>query len=71
MKSLSDLATDDMRRLYPRFKPEYFEDNMKLVDEVKKIAERKGVTVSVHSKACYHNRCHLIFGSLPKSQLDG
>lgn len=33
----------------PRFQPDVFDENMKLVNEVKKIAERKGCTVSLHA----------------------
>jgi len=35
-----------MRRMYPRFQPDVFDENMKLVDEVRKIAQHKGCTVS-------------------------
>jgi pyridoxine 4-dehydrogenase len=46
IKRFEDLPEDDMRRMYPRFQPEVFDENMKLVDEVRNIAERKGCTVS-------------------------
>jgi len=47
VKSLNDIPEDDWRRMFPRFQPNVFSENLKLVDEVKKIAARKSVTVSV------------------------
>ncbi len=44
IKSLDDLAADDRRRTYPRFKEENFAKNFEIVDAVKKIADEKGVT---------------------------
>ncbi len=35
-----------MRRMYPRFQPNVFDENMKLVEEIRKIAQRKNCTVS-------------------------
>lgn len=46
IRSTSDLATDDMRRLFPRFKEENFHKNIGLVDKLKTIADRKGCTSS-------------------------
>jgi len=44
-KSPEDLPKDDMRRQYTRFNnAEYFAHNMKLVDKLNSIAEKKGVT---------------------------
>ena len=43
-KSLEDLPQNDRRRILPRFQPENFETNMKLVKELEEIAERKGCT---------------------------
>ncbi|KAK9453291.1 NADP-dependent oxidoreductase domain-containing protein [Dipodascopsis uninucleata] len=43
-KSLSDFSKDDWRSTNPRFQKESYEANMKLVDEVEKIAEKKGAT---------------------------
>ncbi|TEY40914.1 hypothetical protein BOTCAL_0414g00130 [Botryotinia calthae] len=39
-----DLPKGDMRRGYPRFQGEHFENNKKLLDAVKKIAEQKKCT---------------------------
>ena len=44
VKSLDDLAADDRRRTYPRFKEENFAQNFEIVDAVKAIAEQKQVT---------------------------
>jgi pyridoxine 4-dehydrogenase len=41
-----DLAGTDLRRLLPRFQPGAFEQNLKLVEAVEQIAERKGATVA-------------------------
>ena len=42
IKSASDIPEDDMRRHLPRFSEEHFGQNLKLVDELEKIASRKG-----------------------------
>lgn len=44
IKSASDIPEGDMRRHMPRFSPENFDTNMKLVHEVEKLAARKGCT---------------------------
>jgi aryl-alcohol dehydrogenase-like predicted oxidoreductase len=44
IKSSGDLATDDIRRNHPRFKEENLVQNLNLVEQVKTIAQRKGVT---------------------------
>lgn len=44
IKSHEDLQQDDPRKMYPRFQPENFESNIKLVKELEKIAEKKGCT---------------------------
>jgi pyridoxine 4-dehydrogenase len=46
IRSMEDLPKDDWRRMLPRFKPEVFAQNFKLVEAVEKIAERKGVTTA-------------------------
>ena len=43
-KSPADIPEGDFRRHNPRFQGENFTKNLQLVDEVKKIAEEKGVT---------------------------
>ncbi len=47
IKKFEDFPENDMRRAIPRFQPDVFYQNMKLVDEVRKVAERKGCTVSI------------------------
>jgi len=44
IKSLDDIPKDDMRRLYPRFSAENFSANLKLVDQVKELADKRGCT---------------------------
>ena len=44
IERLEDLAPDDFRHTTPRFERENFERNLRLVDELKAIAERKGCT---------------------------
>jgi aryl-alcohol dehydrogenase-like predicted oxidoreductase len=46
IRSLDQLARDDFRRRSPRFQGEAFEQNLRLVDHVRDIAEQKGVTAS-------------------------
>jgi pyridoxine 4-dehydrogenase len=41
---IADIPEDDMRRHYPRFSGENFEQNLKLVHELEAIAKRKGCT---------------------------
>lgn len=41
-KSYEDLPENDMRRRLPRFQPENFKVNIKLVEELEKIASKKG-----------------------------
>jgi pyridoxine 4-dehydrogenase len=45
-RTLDDLPANDLRTKLPRFKPEAFEQNLKLVKAVDKIAERKGFATS-------------------------
>jgi pyridoxine 4-dehydrogenase len=45
-RSLDDVPQDDMRRVFDRFKPEIVEQNLKFVDAVRQIAERKGLQTS-------------------------
>lgn len=44
IKRFEDLAPDDYRRTLPRFQGENFQKNLDLVEKVKEIARRKGVT---------------------------
>jgi aryl-alcohol dehydrogenase-like predicted oxidoreductase len=44
LRSPDDFAQDDFRRYAPRFSKENFPKNLKLVDEIVKIAKAKGCT---------------------------
>ncbi len=44
IKKIDDMPEDDMRRHMPRFQPGNFEKNLKLVEELEKMAERKKCT---------------------------
>lgn len=44
IKSFEDLQQGDVRKVLPRFQPENFETNMKLVKELEKIAQKKHCT---------------------------
>lgn len=44
VKSFDDLPEGDIRRILPRFQPDVFDLNLKLVDELKKLAAKKNVT---------------------------
>jgi pyridoxine 4-dehydrogenase len=44
IKSFDDIPEKDIRRILPRFQPENFENNMKLVRELEKIAKKKKCT---------------------------
>ena len=44
IRSLDDLAPDDFRRRNPRFQGEAFEQNLRLVDRVREIADEQGGT---------------------------
>ena len=46
IRSVDDLAPDDFRRHNPRFQGEAFEQNLRLVDRVREIADEKGVTAT-------------------------
>ncbi|KAI2623050.1 aldo/keto reductase [Hypomontagnella submonticulosa] len=43
---LEDLPENDWRRMLPRFQPDVFDQNLKLVEAVEGIAKRKGATVA-------------------------
>lgn len=43
-KSINDLPEEDFRRGNERFSGENFKKNLELVDDIKKIADKKGVT---------------------------
>jgi pyridoxine 4-dehydrogenase len=44
IRSLDDIPSNDLRRLYPRFQPENFPINLQLVEALKGLAETKGCT---------------------------
>jgi aryl-alcohol dehydrogenase-like predicted oxidoreductase len=59
IRSIEDLAPDDFRRRSPRFQGEVFEQNLRLVDRVREIADEKGVTPTQLALAwvmAQHNR---------------
>ena len=43
-KSVQDLPQNDFRHLFPRFQPENFASNLKLVESVQAIAEKNAIT---------------------------
>ena len=44
IRSVADLAPDDYRRSTPRFQPEHFDANLRLVDVVERLASERGCT---------------------------
>lgn len=46
IRSIEDLDDDDSRRSHPRFLGENFTKNLELVDRIKELAEKKGITPS-------------------------
>jgi aryl-alcohol dehydrogenase-like predicted oxidoreductase len=55
-RSIDDLAPDDWRRNNPRFQGENFAKNLAVVDQVKQIAEERGVTPAQLALAWILNR---------------
>ena len=45
LRHYEDLPEGDSRRMFPRFQPEVFDQNLKLVEEVEKLSKAKGVTM--------------------------
>jgi len=45
LRKYEDLEETDFRRMFPRFQPDVFNENVKLVDAVEKLAKRKGSTL--------------------------
>jgi len=43
-KSLEDFDEGDVRRAFPRFQPGNFEKNLVIVDKLRELAEKKGIT---------------------------
>ncbi|KAF2740033.1 aldo/keto reductase-like protein [Polyplosphaeria fusca] len=46
LRSFDDLPKDSMLRYYPRFQPDVFDENLKLVAEVEAIAKARGATAA-------------------------
>lgn len=46
IKTRSDIPAGDMRLGYPRFSEENFPKNLKLVDDLRKMADKKGCTTA-------------------------
>ena len=46
LRKLDDLPQNDFRRMLPRFKPDAFDQNLKLVEAVEKFAKRKHMTTA-------------------------
>ncbi|KAK2751116.1 Pyridoxine 4-dehydrogenase [Myotisia sp. PD_48] len=46
LRSFDDIPEGDFRRFFPRFQPDVFDLNLKLVDELDHIAKRKGVPLA-------------------------
>jgi len=45
IKTLDDLTENDSRRMFPRFQPDVFDLNVKLVKEIEQLAKRTGYTM--------------------------
>ena len=43
-KTLDDIPKNDFRHMYPRFQPGNFEKNVKLAEDIERIAKKKGCT---------------------------
>ncbi|PYI01444.1 Aldo/keto reductase [Aspergillus sclerotiicarbonarius CBS 121057] len=58
VRSLDDIPADDFRHLFPRFQPETFHLNLKLVERLEQIAAEKKVTLAQTALAWVraHNR---------------
>ncbi len=46
LRKFDDLPQNDFRRMLPRFKPDAFDQNFKLVEAIEQIAKRKGTTTA-------------------------
>ena len=46
VKTIEDIPEGDYRRFFPRYQPENLATNRKLVEEVEKMAEKKGCTTA-------------------------
>jgi pyridoxine 4-dehydrogenase len=62
IKSPEDFAEGDVRRFYPRFKPENFAVNVQLVDELKSLAKQKGCSsaqLAINWVSSLSNKSHM------------
>jgi len=55
-RSPEDIPEDDFRRHNPRFQGENFERNLRIVDQVRELAEEKGVTAAQLALAWVHHQ---------------
>lgn len=46
LRKFEDLDANDFRRMFPRFQADVFDNNLKLVDEIARIAKQKGCTIT-------------------------
>ncbi|KAK6539702.1 Pyridoxine 4-dehydrogenase [Orbilia ellipsospora] len=76
LKSPDDIPDSDMRKRFDRFQPENFGKNLELVESIKKIAEKKGVTPAqlalawvVQKGQEYNVSIIPIFGATKESQV--
>ncbi|KAL8711532.1 MAG: hypothetical protein Q9225_007097 [Loekoesia sp. 1 TL-2023] len=46
LRKLDDIPQNDIRRMLPRFQPDVFDQNLKLVEAVEHVAKRKGMTTA-------------------------
>ncbi|KAJ1721233.1 hypothetical protein LPJ53_004217 [Coemansia erecta] len=44
LRGYADLSANDSRRTHPRFQPENFDNNLRIVREFEKLAEKKGIS---------------------------
>lgn len=61
IKSKDDFEATDVRKLYPRFSDENFPKNLKLVETLKAMAEKKGCTVGQLTLAWLMAQDDLVF----------
>ena len=55
-RTAADFGEDDRRMAFPRFQEENLERNLRLADEVRSLAEQKGVTAAQLALAWVHSR---------------
>ena len=45
LRKYEDLPENDLRKMYPRYQKDSFDENIKLVEEIEKVAAKKGCTI--------------------------